>query len=141
MSNATKPVKKIGVWLDHASALLVNVGTTPITTEKIQSRAATTTQEGSAHGSPVRMGNFRSSNNEHHAHQREQDHERKFFKEIKEELLPFDEILITGPTTAQEELLHVLQADAHFREKKMTMTASDYETEEEVVERVKKFFA
>lgn len=140
MATLNHPAKKIGIWLDHAHALLINIGTTPITTERLYAKVLTTQEDGE-NGRPIRLGNFRSTNNEHHAHQREQDRERKFFKEISKELLPFDEILITGPTTAQEELLHVLQEDPHFSEKRMTMSSCGYETEPEVVDRVKKFFS
>ena len=51
-------------------------------------------------------------------HNKEQQMTSKFFKQISDEILKADKILLFGPTDAKQELWNQLKEDHHFDDKK-----------------------
>jgi stalled ribosome rescue protein Dom34 len=97
----------LGIWMDHSSANCMQINgvklhTTLILSEFIQ-------QE--------RMQSLTHS--EKTMHNKEQQMTSKFFKQISDEIIKADKILLFGPTDAKQELWNLLKEDHHFDEKKI----------------------
>ena len=54
-----------------------------------------------------------------------------FYKNIADEILKYDNILLFGPTNAKVELHNYLDKDLHFKDKKIMVESSDKLTENE----------
>lgn len=108
-----KTIKQLGIYLDNASANLIdflNSNAEPKTIESdfdIQDKHET----------------LQRSENE--MHNKEQDKQRQYFKKIAALAIGFEEILLFGPTTAKTELLHFLQKENQFNAIKMETKNSD----------------
>lgn len=64
----------------------------------------------------------------------------KFFKEIDHLLENTEELFITGPGTAQEELKKYLHDTAQFKNLKITLDSSQQMTDDQVLDTVKSHF-
>ncbi|MDA6071575.1 hypothetical protein NJT12_18290 [Flavobacterium sp. AC] len=95
-----KTINQLGIYLDHASANLIDFtdkeSETIISEFDIQDKHETLQ---------------RSESEMHH---KEQDKQRSYFKKIATLAIGYNEIVLFGPTTAKTELLHFLQKDNSF---------------------------
>ncbi|SHL36340.1 hypothetical protein [Flavobacterium chilense] len=97
-----KTINKLGIYLDHAVADLIDFtgnDKEPLTIASdfdIQDKHETLQ---------------RSESEMHH---KEQDKQRAYFKKIAILAIGYDELVLFGPTTAKTELLHFLQKDNSF---------------------------
>jgi len=97
----------LGIWMDHSSANCMLLTGVRLTTTEISSEFTHEEREESrTHG-------------EKKMHNKEQHMTAKFFKEISNEILKADEVLLFGPTDAKLELWNVLKLDHHFDNKKI----------------------
>lgn len=132
--------KIIGVWLDHSEARFINPLDLKSKPEVIHSLLNSHKHIPGEESDGMRLGNFRSANDESHKHFREQNELNGYYKKIAVALSPFDDILIFGPTTAKQELQNHLISDKSFVNKKITVEAADYITENQMAERVRNFY-
>ncbi len=124
--------------MDHAQAWIIDYETW--NKEIIQSEA-TGHQRFDGEGSDgIRLGNYRSSNNEDHKHNREQNLMRHYYKAIAEKLKNYEEILITGPTQAASEFRNFYAENHLLQGKKITIEKSDYVSENELLSKIKNHF-
>ena len=120
--------KFLGLWLDHEDArLIATEGTGPIGDFSIIRHVK-------AHHRDSRGS---SENAQHHSIQEER---KKFFQQVTEAIKPFDDILIFGPGTAQEELRNHLTSDKDFHGKKLSIDTAGNLTENQVIAKVRDFF-
>lgn len=82
-----------------------------------------------------------SSGSEHTHNQSRKADDSHYFKALTEKLLAFDEILIIGPGTAQEQLHNFLKENTHFDHKKISVGTADKLSDHDIIERVRSFFA
>jgi stalled ribosome rescue protein Dom34 len=87
--------KKLGIWMDHASAYLIEFTNDSIETFTIASASAEHDQKVSA-----------SEKTEHNREQREL---AAYYKELAAVIGQFSEVLLFGPTNAKVELQHFLK--------------------------------
>lgn len=80
------------------------------------------------------------SKNESLMHNKEQNHQSGYYKQITEAIKEHDEIFLFGPTTAKNELLNLLKADRHFEYKKIDVKDADKMTENQQEAFVKDHF-
>src|SRR5690242_12237829 len=131
-------IKSIGVWMDFAEAKLIFPGKPSSDIRKVSSPIKTHVRIAGESSDGIRLGGYRSSNNEFTKHQINQNEVHSYFKQLAAELLPYDEILVFGPTPARKEFHHFLQKDKHFLGKRIISKPGDYLTENQLVEFVMK---
>jgi stalled ribosome rescue protein Dom34 len=120
----TKRKTQVGVWIDHHQAVIVAAPTGEFA---ISRSIGTTAPE-----------HHRSS--EHTMHNAEQHLKTKHYHAVATHLTGFDHILLFGPGTAQEEMLKLLNADTHFRQKKIAIDSAGHMTDNQLVAKVRDFF-
>jgi len=125
MGNATK----LGIWMDHASAHVMEFTTDPILTKTIE---LDTHQEKKENG---------FGQNELMVHHKEQGLQNGFYKKLGEIIRKYEEVLLFGPTDAKVELLNLLNEDHRFSKVKITVKASDKMTEKQQHAFVRDYFA
>lgn len=112
-----KNAKKLGIWMDHSRAHLM---------EYSSENALTTTIE-SPYTQDVKgemMGR-----NEHVMHQKEQHLQADYYKNLGFLIKEYDEVLLFGPTDAKLELHNMLKTDHHFDHVKIEVKPTDKMTE------------
>lgn len=124
-----KAAKKLGIWMDHASAHLVEFTHDPIQTKTITSKF---THEAKLHSME------RGENVMHH---REQHQQAEYYKGLGELIRNYDEVLLFGPTEAKDELFNALKADHHLSKVKIKTKHSDKMTENQQHAFVKAYFS
>lgn len=131
---------KIGIWLDHAIAKIIEVGKSPSEFKIIHASNESSLHAKGEDSNGTRLGNFRASNDEWHDHHREQNEVQSYYKDLIKEVKPYDEIFIFGPTTAPQEFRNLLHLDKDFAGKRIIMEHADYITDNQLAERVRNFF-
>jgi hypothetical protein len=124
----TSPVKKLGIWMDHSVANLMEFTTDPIVTKTIYSD---TSQQGK--DSDI-------SKNENLAHNKEQHRQAEYYKKIEEEIKHYAEIILFGPTSAKAELFNLISENHHFSKIKIEVKQTDKMTKNQQHAFVKKHF-
>lgn len=116
----------VGVWMDHHHAIFI----------------AAENQDGVYEiGEKIKADVYQGMSGEHGANNAERSDNRKYHKAIGNQLLKYDEILIFGPGTAQEELLNFLHEDMHFKNKKFTLDTAAKISDNQMIAKVREFFA
>lgn len=105
--------KKVGVWMDHSIAHLMEFSKDPFEIKTIESNF---TQEQKAIS--IQKG-------EHHLHMKEKEEQTKYFKKIMRAISNYNEVILFGPTNAKEELFNVVQADNRFQNSTILIKQTD----------------
>jgi stalled ribosome rescue protein Dom34 len=124
----TTTVKKLGIWMDHSMANLMEFTTDPILTKTIHS-------DTSQHGKSSDFGK-----NENLMHNKEQHQQSEYFKKLGEAIKNYDEVILFGPTTAKAQLLNLLAEDQHFAKIKIEVKQTDKMTENQQHSFIKEYF-
>jgi stalled ribosome rescue protein Dom34 len=90
--------KHLGIWMDHASAHMMDLATDPLETVTIETSF---------------------TKNENLMHNKEQHKQSEFYKKIMETIRNYDEVLLFGPTDAKAELHNIIKADHRFGKTKI----------------------
>jgi len=104
----------LGVWMDHASARLMQIGNP--NTATIHSGFSHQIKEESLFKSESLM------------HNKEQHEQSNYYKKIGEEILKYKHVLLFGPTYAKVELLNLLRKDNRFAQIKIEIKQTDHMT-------------
>lgn len=84
---------------------------------------------------------YHGSNNEFGKNRQEEELRKKYFHQLHDMLLPYDEILLFGPGQTKKELHNHLQEQSAFRDKNLHLQNSDHRTDNQVLETAREFFA
>jgi hypothetical protein len=134
---ATEQIRQIGMWMDHASAKLVH---SDGRIEEIHSNHISLERLDGESGDGTKLGNYRSTNNEAHKHNKEVNELHSYFNSLYEALAPFSEILIFGPSTAHDEFAnYIIDKHKHFPGK-IALAKTDYMTGNQLVEYVRNYY-
>jgi len=120
---------KLGIWMDHTSAHLMEFTTDPILTKTIELDNHQAKKE---HG---------FGQNELMIHHKEQRVLSDYYKKLGEVIRKYEEVLLFGPTEAKVELLNLLKDDHRFSNVKITVKSSDKMTENQQHAFVKDYFS
>lgn len=112
-----KTANRLGIWMDHSSANLMEFTAEPIGTRVILSKFTHQAKEDVIHESEKEM------------HQKERHQQSEYYHQLGNEIKHFDEVLIFGPTNAKTELFNLLKADHHFDKIKIETKQADKMTE------------
>lgn len=121
--------KELGIWMDHASAHLMEFTTDPIATNTLSSDFSHEVKEESVKKSESLM------------HNKEQHDEAAYYKQLGAVIKNYDSVLLFGPTEAKTELLNILKADHHFEKIKIEVKQTDKMTENQQHAYVKEYFS
>ncbi|HWB62451.1 MAG TPA: hypothetical protein VG603_02995 [Chitinophagales bacterium] len=130
----------IGLWLDHAQAHFIDLSKAPASFETVYSNKETQQRFNGEHATGTLLGNNRSTNSEHHLHNRQHEIMEAWYKLLINRLKEYDDIYLFGPTLAKDELYNRLKADKHFSEKTLNVEPAGHMTEKQMVAQVKHFF-
>jgi stalled ribosome rescue protein Dom34 len=120
--------KKIGIWMDHATAYLLEFSSEIHQTKTISC-------DFTFHD---KVKTLQRSENE--MHNKEQQKQLSFYKTIENEIKNFDEILLFGPTHAKTELYNHLKKNHIFDHLKIECKNTDKMTENEQHKFVSSYF-
>ena len=128
-SNKIKDMRKLGIWMDHSKAFLMEVTSGPILQHQLQSDFNFQHRESSLQKSELLM------------HNREQHEQSIYYKTIAETIADFNDVLLFGPTDAKDELFNLIRANRLFDAINITVQNSDIMTEVQMHIHVREFFA
>jgi hypothetical protein len=120
--------KKLGIWMDHANAHLMEFSTHTVETTGLGSKFTDESLEGDM------------SNGESLMHNKEKHEESDYYKELGKAIANYDEILLFGPTDAKSELFNLLREDSHFEKIKIAVQPADKMTDNQQHAFVKDYF-
>jgi len=119
----------LGIWMDHTTANIMEFTTDPIKTTTLSSGFSHAEKEAAL------------EKNENLMHNKEQQHQSKYFKTLGETILKYEDVILFGPTDAKTELLNFLRTDHRFEKIKITVKPADKMTENQQHAFVKEHFA
>lgn len=123
-----KATKKVGVWLDHASASVMEYGTDNHKVTTVASDLqGLDNQSGLQHSEDV-------------LHNRENQHLNAYYQDLIAVLKDYDEILLFGPTNAKTELLNLIREEHKYDHLKIATKPADRMTQPEEQAFVVNFF-
>ena len=123
--NQTNQKQFAGVWLDHHKAIIIG-----IENSDSEYTVLDTVKSQEEHG----------GSSEHSIHQTEKSNLLKYFKSAAKLLVNYDEVLLFGPGTAQEQFQKHLQEDNQFKKSKIVVDSADQMTEPQMVMKVREYF-
>lgn len=121
--------KKLGIWMDHANAHLIEFINEGLQTKSIESKFTHAVKEEAMNKS------------EHVMHNKEQHQQSAYYKELGERIKGYDNVVLFGPTGAKYELFNILRSDYNFGKIKIEVRQSDKMTENEQYAFVKEYFS
>lgn len=128
VKNSTKLEKKLGIWMDHSIAYLMEYSTSTILTRIINLDFSHEDKQQSLTKSESLM------------HNKEQHLQLEFYNKIADVIDIYDNIIIFGPTTAKDELNNLLKDDVRFSKKKIEIENAHKMTETQQHSFVKLYF-
>jgi hypothetical protein len=123
---ATK--RKIGIWMDHSIAHLMEFSNNPFEIKTIESNF--THQQ--------KLDSLKKG--ELHLHNKELQEQSKYYKKLIDVVKKYKEVILFGPTNAKEELFNVLSADIRFEDVKIQVKKTDKMTAKQQHDFVIDFF-
>ena len=123
-----KTQKHIGIWMDHATANLIDTTGGKVITNTIKSEFTHREKERTLLGGEYMM------------HNTEQQQQHAYYKKLEEVIKDYDEVVLFGPTNAKEELLNILKGGKIFQKIKIEVLPADKMTENQQHAFVKDYF-
>ncbi|TNE80458.1 MAG: hypothetical protein EP332_07535 [Bacteroidetes bacterium] len=131
-----KEITRIGVWLDHTKAHLIEYH--PFA-EQIQTVFSPEMESREGAEFKTNFGD-RASNNEDRLANKTQNQHHEFYKLLEKSLLPYDEILLFGSGNARNEFKNILKADKAFQAKTIFVEAAEHLSENQLKAYVRDYF-
>ena len=123
--------KKLGIWMDHSNAHLIEFSTDDGYNKKkvIASKFTHDVKEQSL------------GKNENLMHNKERHQQSEYYKELGTVILKYESVILFGPTDAKVELLNSLKSDQLFANIKMAVKNTDKMTDNQQQEFVRGYFS
>lgn len=123
-----KTLKKIGIWMDHANAHLIEFTDEVKPTQTISVDFDNQDKEETLQRSESEM------------HNKQQQKQLTFYKKLGANIRDFGEVVLFGPTEAKTELLNLLRKDHQFDNIKIEVLNADKLSEKQQHEFVNEYF-
>lgn len=124
-----RTVKKIGIWMDHSIAHLMEFTANPFEINTIESKYAHADKAESLARSESLM------------HNKEQHKIAKYYHKLADAIRNYDQVILFGPTDAKVELFNILKDDFRFEKIKIEIQETDKMNANQQHEFVKKYFS
>jgi stalled ribosome rescue protein Dom34 len=108
-----KTLKKIGIWMDHSNAYLIEFSSEVKETKNISSDFTFQDREETLQRSESEM------------HNKEQQKQTSFYKNLAAIIKNFDEVILFGPTNAKVELFNFLKENHKYDTLKIDVKNTD----------------
>lgn len=108
-----KNSKKIGIWMDHSIAHVIEFSENSFEIATIESKFTHHEKEKSL------------AKGESHLHHKEQQFLSDYYKKIARVILNYDKVILFGPTNAKNELFNYLSEDNRFVKIKIYIKETD----------------
>ncbi len=122
-------IKRLGVWMDHSSAHLVEFGEAPKEPYIIVS---TFTHQEKKHS---------IAKSESLMHHKEQHRQSEYYNQIAAVIRDYQEVMLFGPTDAKAELANIIKGDHLFEHIKIGIKQTDKMTQNQQKAFVKEYFS
>jgi stalled ribosome rescue protein Dom34 len=116
---------QVGVWMDNNQAYIISETESTYT---VQAQVTCDDHEGDTY------------KNDRVEQSKDNQEQKKFFKEIAHHLESAHDIYIVGPGQAQEQFKHFLEDYQNFNTKEVSLGSSDKMNEHEMIEKVSAYF-
>lgn len=123
-----KTIKQLGIWMDHSNANIIEFASDTKETKTI-------TSDFTSHD---RTETLQRSENE--MHNKEQQKQGTFYKNLSKIIKDFDEVILFGPTNAKAELHNLLKENHQFDNIKIEVKNADKMTDKEQHDFVNVYF-
>jgi hypothetical protein len=123
-----KSVKRLGIWMDHSTANILELLSDTVISKTLESIPAF----------PEQIENLRLD--ESLMHNKEQNQYADFYKKLSSIINDYSEVLLFGPTDAKSELFNLLKNDRQFDKIKISVQPADNITDNQQKAFVKDFF-
>lgn len=120
--------KKLGIWMDHANAHVIEVAE-PMVSNIVVSESTHEEKEKTLQKGESMMQN------------KNQQQLGEYYKSLGETIKSYDDVLLFGPTNAKVELLNILKADHKFSNIKIETRQTDKMTENQEHAFVREYFS
>lgn len=124
-----KKIKKIGIWMDHSIAHLMEFSAKPFEVNTIESNFTHADKEESLTKSESLM------------HNKEQHKIAKYYHKIGDAIQNYDQVILFGPTNAKVELYNILNDDFRFENIKIEIKNTDKMTQNQQHDFVRTYFS
>ena len=121
--------KKIGIWMDHSSAHLMEFTSDVNETKTIASKFTHEEKVDSL------------SKGENRMHNKEQHQQSEYYKKLGEVIRNYNAVILFGPTDAKVELFNLLKADHLFAKIKIEIKSTDKMTANQQHAFVREYFS
>ena len=123
-----KNVKKLGIWMDHSNAFVLELANDTIIESSVVIETTLQDEE------DVLNKTENNVNNKKHQFQ------SNFYKKLSDIIKNFHEVILFGPTDAKNTLFNLLKADHFFENIKVEIKNSDKMTTNQMHHFVKEYF-
>ncbi len=120
--------RKLGIWLDHSNAHLIELTNNSISTTTVESTFSHTKKSETMEKSEQLM------------HNKEQHEQLAYYKVLEEIILSYTNVILFGPTDAKIELYNLIKKNRQFDEIKIATLPADKMTENQQHAFVKDYF-
>ena len=120
--------RKLGIWLDHSNAHLIELTNNSISTTTVESTFSHTKKSETMEKSEQLM------------HNKEQHEQLAYYKVLEEIILSYTNVILFGPTDAKIELYNLVKKNRLFDEIKIATLPADKMTENQQHAFVKDYF-
>jgi hypothetical protein len=124
-----KPTQYLGIWMDHSSAHLMEYTRDSKQAETVESTFTYHDKEETLNRSESAM------------HNKEQQKQRLYYKELGEFIEKYDQVVLFGPAEAKAELFTILRGNHRFDKINIGMEEADKMTEYQQHAFVRAYFA
>ncbi len=124
-----KKIKRLGIWMDHSKAYLLDLTNGTIIENIIVSDSANKEEE------------YTAERHEKMIHTKEQHQLSEFYQKLSEWIRKYEIVILFGPSDAKKELFNLLRTDHLFDDIIIEVQTSDKLTEREMHDFVREYFA
>jgi len=123
-----KNIKRLGIWMDHSNAYLMELTNEIIVTKKVVSELSDNEAD------------FNFYKGEKLVHKKEQHLQLSYYRKIGDIIKNYQDVVLFGPTDAKNELLNLIKTDHLFEDIKIEVKTSDKMTEEQMQTFIREYF-
>ena len=124
-----KSLKRLGIWMDHSTANIMELSNEKVITVTLDSTPAF----------PDQIENLRMD--ERLMHNKVKNEQSDFYEKLSYIINDYDEVLLFGPTDAKTELFNLLKDNRRFEKIKISVEPTDKITENQQHAFLKNFYS
>ncbi|MBY0487272.1 MAG: hypothetical protein K2P85_08830 [Flavobacteriaceae bacterium] len=124
-----KVANRLGVWMDHTTAQLMEYSSDDFEINTVESKFTEPLHQQSELHSENKM------------HNKENHSLKAFYKELMEIIKNYDEVLLYGPTDAKTELFNLIKAEHRFDKLKIETKQADKMSDKQQHAFIKDYFS